>query len=70
VDDVGPALDDIVVDGCCRRKLALAPSFCLTQAVQAENVRSVGVEWLTFDQNFAEPHPESALTCATLEYGA
>jgi len=46
VDEVGTSLHNLVVDGRRRCKLALATNLSLTQAVQAEDVRSIGMEWL------------------------
>lgn len=74
VDDIGSGLDDLVVDGCGRCKLALSANLSLTQTLQAEDVSRVGMEWLAFGQHAAATayrhRDEAALTCATLEYGA
>jgi hypothetical protein len=74
VDDIGSGLDDLVVDGCGRCKLALSANLSLTQTLQAEDVSRVGMKWLAFGQHAAATayrhRDEAALTCATLEYGA
>ena len=73
VDEVGTSLHNLVVDGRRRCKLALATNLSLTQAVQAEDVRSIGMEWLrsvSIAAATTQHHAGAVHTCGTLEYGA
>lgn len=46
MDDIGSILGDVVVDGRRRCQTTLTADHGLTHRVQAEDVTSVGMEWL------------------------